>query len=426
MENDFENDNVTEEAQTQNPVPQNGKHPFAKGVFAGVVLSVAAAAVMILVMIQTGRLTIDRGEEAQTVSSGEEQFLIKKKLVDSYIQNGFLFDYSQQDLEDMMFRGLAAGLEDPYAAYYSAEEYQSMQETAKGVYYGIGVLAQQDRETKEISIGQVYEGGPAEEAGVLKGDVLLGVAGVDITGMDLSDVVDKIKGESGTTVHLKFRRGEDEILELDVERRDVKTIDVKWEMLEDNIAYVQILKFDSIAKTQFQEALKELQAQGAEKIVFDVRDNPGGGLDVVVDILDRLLPEGLITYMENKQGQRIQEIKSDAEHFVDLPMAVLVNGSSASASEVFTGALKDYGMAEVVGTKTYGKGIVQTIFPLGDGSAIKMTTSRYFTPNGVCIHGTGIEPDVTVELDESLQGKEKISHEEDNQLQKALEILKEK
>ena len=142
---------------------------------------------------------------------------------------------------------------------------------------------------------------------------------------------------------------------------------------------------------------------------------------VVVDILDRLLPEGLITYMENKQGQRIQEIKSDAEHFVDLPMAVLVNGSSASASEVFTGALKDYGMAEVVGTKTYGKGIVQTIFPLGDGSAIKMTTSRYFTPNGVCIHGTGIEPDVTVELDESLQGKEKISHEEDNQLQKALE-----
>ena len=434
MQTDFEQEKQElgeQEEEKQTAAPEMEAEPaaaeekkrgrFSSGVAAGIVLTLAVLAVAAAALVWTGRLSIERGGQAD---SGEEQFFLKKMLIDSYLENSFLYDYEEENLEDMMFKGLAAGLEDPYAAYYSAEEYEEMTKKSNGVYPGIGVLVQQDRRTMEITVEEVYEGGPAEEAGVQPGDQILRVEGQDVSEMELSDVVDMIQGETGTRVSIVFLRGEEE-LELSVERREVVTKDVKWEMLEDGVAYIQILRFDDVAEEQFAEALKWAEEQGAEKFLFDLRDNPGGNLDTVVEMLDLLLPEGVITYTENKQGERTQEFTSDAEHFVDQPMAVLVNGQSASAAEIFTGALKDYGMAKIVGTKTFGKGIVQTIFPLGDGSAIKMTTAKYFTPSGVCIQGTGIEPDVEIEANETLNADEEIPHEEDNQLQKALEVLRE-
>jgi len=243
--------------------------------------------------------------------------------------------------------------------------------------------------------------------------------------MDLNTVVSYMKGQEGTTVRLKvYRSTVNDYVEMDVERRSIEVPTVESEMLEDSIGYIMITEFDSVTADQFKERIDQLKAEGMKGLIVDVRGNPGGLLDVVVDMLDYMLPEGKIVYTEDKYG-RGDTFMSDAEHYFDMPLAVLVNGNSASAAEIFAGAIQDYEVGKIVGTTTFGKGIVQHIYPFNDGTAIKLTVSRYFTPNGTCIHEVGIVPDVEVELNEELRTAVSIEFDEDNQLQTAISVIKE-
>jgi carboxyl-terminal processing protease len=241
--------------------------------------------------------------------------------------------------------------------------------------------------------------------------------------MDLSEVVSMIKTEEGDTVKIQvIRDGEDDYLTFDVERADIEIPTVNAEMLDDNIGYIEITEFDTVTEEQFIQAMEQLEEDGMEKLIIDLRNNPGGVLQTVCNMLKQILPKGLIVYTEDKDGNRT-EYTCDGENEFTKPLVVLVNGNSASASEIFAGAVKDYGIGTLVGTKTFGKGIVQRIINLNDGTAVKLTVAKYYTPNGNDIHKVGIEPDVEVELDEGLEQKVTIEKDEDNQLQKAIEIL---
>ena len=341
----------------------------------------------------------------------------KLTLMDQIIDEYYLYEdeIDEKKLEEMIYLGYMAGLEEAYTTYYTAEEFEDVMESSSGTYSGIGAYVSQNINTGIITIVNPFEGAPAANAGVKKDDILFAVEGEEVTGMDLNMVVAKLKGEEGTTVKVTmYRSSEDEYVDLEIIRAVVNVPTVTHKMLENNIGYIQLTEFDTVTVEQFNFAVEELTAMGADRFVFDLRDNGGGLLSSVCDILDTILPKGLLVYTEDKNGNREEEWATDPE-CLDVPMVVLVNGHSASASEIFTGALKDYDKAEIIGTKTYGKGIVQSIIPLQDGSAVKLTVSEYFTPDGVAIHGIGIEPDIVVEYD--------AESEEDNQLQAAIDYL---
>ena len=295
--------------------------------------------------------------------------------------------------------------------------------SAKQNYYGIGAMLSQDRDSMQVTITHVYEGSPAEAAGLKNGDVITLVEDLESVSMELSDLVTHIRGEEGTTVHLQvYREGEPDYLEFDVKRANIDLPTVSHRMLDDRIGYIRIVEFGEPTVEQFEAAANELLEGGMRALVLDVRDNPGGMLTSVTEILDDFLPEGTLVYMQNKQGER-QDYTSSAERMFDCPVAVLINGNSASASEILAGAVRDFEYGKLIGTKTYGKGVVQTIIGLEDGDAIKLTTAKYFTPKGENIHGTGIEPDI--ELDFEYQGDETQAYDalKDNQVQKAMEVL---
>lgn len=364
--------------------------------------------------------------ESQNQEAITDELMTKLKLLEQCADDYFLFDTADaKDYQDNIYKGFMNALDDPYSCYYTADEYQTMMESTSGSYEGIGVVVSQNVQTKIITVVRPFEGCPGAEAGMLPGDILIEVAGNDVSGIDVSTVVSWIKGEGGTTVDIRvYRESEDKYYDFTVERRKIEVPTVAYEMLEDNIGYVQVTEFDEVTSDQYIAAVDDLKAQGMEGLIVDIRDNPGGLLSCVVDMLDYMLPEGTIVYTEDKNGEG-DTYTSDAEHYFDLPLAVLVNGNSASASEIFSGAIQDYETGTIIGTQTFGKGIVQSILPFNDGSAIKITVSRYFTPRGTCIHGEGITPDVEVELNEELKTKLTIEKSEDNQLQKAIENVKE-
>ena len=295
-------------------------------------------------------------------------------------------------------------------------------EGTSGTYYGIGAVLTQNINTKIVTILHVYPGTPAEEAGVKDGDLIVKVGDIDGDSMELSELVTYIKGEEGTTVHLELmREGEKDNIELDVERRKIEVPTVQYQMLEGNTGLIQITEFSEATPEQFSDAIKDLQGQGMTSVIMDLRDNPGGVLQSVCKMLDELLPEGILVYTEDKYGNR-SDYKSD-KSCMDIPMAVLINGNSASASEIFAGAIKDYKYGTLIGTTSFGKGIVQTIIPMEDGSAVKVTMAKYFTPNGNYIHDAGITPDI--ELEYEYQGEDETYNPmHDNQVVKALEVLK--
>ena len=399
------------------------KKQFLTGIAAGFVITmVLVEAVMFGQNVLADMESESRKENGQLdlTGSGVEA---KLEEIQALMETYYLEEIDTEQVEDYLYKGAVAGLGDIYAAYYTEEEYQSLIDSTNGSYYGIGVEISQNMSTGIITISRIFEGSPAEEAGLLPGDVIYKIAGQEVTGEDLNKVVSLIKGEEYTTVSVEVARdGQSGYLEFEVERRTIEVPTVESEMLEDNIGYIAITSFDDVTTEQFMTALDTLESQGMEALIVDLRNNGGGLVSSVCAILDRLLPEGLIVYTEDKYGNREEEF-SDAENYFDKPMAVLVNGNSASASEIFAGAIKDYGIGTLVGTTTYGKGIVQKIYPLSDGTAVKLTVSKYYTPNGNNIHGTGIEPDVTVELDEDLMYEVEIPKEEDNQLQAAIEAL---
>ena len=272
-----------------------------------------------------------------------------------------------------------------------------------------------------MTLVQIYDGSPAMEAGLKDNDILYKVEDLEVTGKDLTEVVSHIKGKKGTQVHLTVYRGDDrEEITVTAVRNTIEAQTIKYEMLEDQIGYVSVTEFDLVTYNQYEQALEDLKSKGMKGLVVDLRNNPGGNLSTVCEMLDLMLPEGLIVYTEDKNGNR-QETKSDAERQFELPLTVLMNGNSASASEIYAGAIQDYGIGKIVGTQSYGKGVVQQIFDLKDGTCVKLTIAEYFTPEGRNINGKGITPDVEVEYEENEEDPEA-----DNQLDRAVEVLKEK
>ena len=329
-------------------------------------------------------------------------------------------EVSDDELKEFLIKGYVSGLGDPYSVYYDKEETDSLFESTEGKFSGIGVSITQDSETGAMTFVNVYEEGAGAEAGFQAGDILYKIDGEDVTGQDLNNVVAKIKGEEGTQVEITVLRGENmEEYTATATRKLVEVHTVEHEMKSDGIGYIRITEFDSVTYDQFASALEDLENQGMTGLVIDLRNNPGGNLDTVCDILDLILPEGTIVSTKDKNGEG-ETYTSDEEHKMEIPLSVLTNGNSASASEIFAGAVQDYGVGTLVGTTTFGKGIVQQIFPLTDGTSIKLTISEYFTPKGRNIHGTGIDPDVEVEYEYN-----KEDPEADNQLEKAIEIVKE-
>lgn len=361
-----------------------------------------------------------KGKKSLTSRETMEKINYLENLIDLYYLNG----PDRTKMEDGIYAGMVEGLEDPYSRYYTAEEYGALNEETQGRYEGIGVVMQQN-EDGLVTFVRCYEGAPGEKAGLKAGDILYKVNDQEVTDMDLSTVAKKIKDPDINPVHLTLaREGESDYLELDIEKEEVKIPVVSHEMLDGHVGYLAVYEFTDVTFEQYQEAREDLERQGMEKLVIDLRDNPGGLLTSVCDVLGTILPKGLIVYTEDKYGKREEEL-CDGKTPIDIPLAVLVNENSASASEIFAGAVKDHKVGTIVGTTTYGKGVVQTIRDLGDGSALKLTVSNYYTPNGVNINGVGIEPDVEAEMDKSLQTGDTISREEDNQLQKAIEVLME-
>lgn len=349
-------------------------------------------------------------------ASSEEKLSVLKGLIDE----NYIGDVDEEALEEGIYKGYIQGLEDPYSVYYNEEETKDLYETTEGEYSGIGAVLSQDLESGVITLVQIYEDSPAAKAGLKDNDILTKVGDIEVTGMDLSEVVTYIKGEKGTDVDLSVLRGEDaEEITVTATRDTVEAQTVKYEMLEGQTGYLSISEFDSVTYAQYEEALNELTAQGMTGLIVDLRNNPGGNLNTVCEMLDLVLPKGTIVYTEDKDGKR-ETATSDDEHQINVPMVVLVNGNSASASEIYAGAIQDYGIGKIVGTQTYGKGVVQQIFDLGDGTSVKLTIAEYFTPNGRSIDGEGITPDVEVEYE-----ADENNPEADNQLEKALEVMKE-
>lgn len=349
-------------------------------------------------------------------ASSEEKLSVLKGL----IGENYIGDVDEEALEEGIYKGYIQGLEDPYSVYYNEEETKDLYETTEGEYSGIGAVLSQDLESGVITLVQIYEDSPAAKAGLKDNDILTKVGDIEVTGMDLSEVVTYIKGEKGTDVDLTVLRGEDaEEITVTATRDTVEAQTVKYEMLEGQTGYLSVSEFDSVTYAQYEEALNELTAQGMTGLIVDLRNNPGGNLNTVCEMLDLVLPKGTIVYTEDKDGKR-ETATSDDEHQINVPMVVLVNGNSASASEIYAGAIQDYGIGKIVGTQTYGKGVVQQIFDLGDGTSVKLTIAEYFTPNGRSIDGEGITPDVEVEYE-----ADENNPEADNQLEKALEVMKE-
>lgn len=367
-----------------------------------------------------------------------EKVTTKMSLIQDIIGEYFLYDEDVDNVEDYIYRGMMAGLDDPYSVYYSEEDYTSLTDSTNGTYSGIGAMISQNRTTGLCTVVKVFEGSPSFEAGMQPGDVIYKVEDTLVAAESLDVLVNNyIKGEEGTPVNITvYRADKDQYVDLTMNRRKIEVPTVEYRMIEDGIGYIAVSEFDIITVEQFEKAVDELQSKGMNRLIIDLRSNPGGVLQGAVQMADYLLPDKidkyekgkgktLIVYTADKNGKGDVYTASDG-HEVEMPIVVLTNGDSASASEVFTGALKDYDKCTVVGTTSYGKGIVQQLIPLGDGTAIKITTAHYYTPSGFDLHGKGIEPDVDVELDEKLKTQAVVKPEEDNQLQKAVEVLKEK
>lgn len=346
----------------------------------------------------------------------------KIEYLEKLIDQEYLGEVDNDEMAEGVYAGLVYGLGDVYSRYYTADEYAQETASTDGAYAGIGVSIQKNK-NGGVQIAECYEGGPGADAGLQTGDVITAINDTDVTDMELSDVVSLIRENKDKTIVLTvFRENEEKSREISVDVTDVELPSVFGEMLDKKTGYIQITQFTGVTPQQYKDTFAELKDKGMERLVIDLRDNPGGLLTSVCDILREILPEGLIVYTEDKYGNREEET-CDGKNKLDMPLAVLVNENSASASEIFAGAVQDHGVGTIVGTTTYGKGVVQELRQLSDGSAVKLTVSNYYTPNGNSINKVGIKPDVEVKLASVLLNKDEITHEEDNQLQKALNVI---
>ena len=334
----------------------------------------------------------------------------KIEYLEKLIDQKYLGEVDNDEMAEGVYAGLVYGLGDVYSRYYTADEYAQETASTDGAYAGIGVSIQKNK-NGGVQVAECYEGGPGADAGLQTGDVITAINDTDVTDMELSDVVSLIRENKDKTIVLTvFRENEEESREISVDVTDVELPSVFGEMLDKKTGYIQITQFTGVTPQQYKDMFAELKDKGMERLVIDLRDNPGGLLTSVCDILREILPEGLIVYTEDKDGNREEET-CDGKNKLNMPLAVLVNENSASASEIFAGAVQDHGVGTIVGTTTYGKGVVQELRQLSDGSAVKLTVSNYYTPNGNSINKVGIKPDVEVKLASVLLNKDEITHD---------------
>lgn len=378
------------------------------GLFIGIIIGAAAIAAVFA-------FTTTR---SQATTATEMDYETKVEFILSYLKAYYLNDLDDETIETALAKGLMANIGDKYATYYTPEEFQEQISSVNGTYAGIGVRIVEN-DDGYIEVYEVFDGSPAQEAGIHVKDLIVEADGQrDFETMD--ELVAIVTGEEGTTVDIVVERDGEEI-PMTVERRAIETESVYSTMMDDTVGYIQITSFNAASVQQFRDAIDSLLEQGMTSVIMDLRNNPGGDYDSVVSMIDRIVPEGTIVSTENKEGITSTE-SSDAE-CLDIPIVLLVNENTASAAELFTMALHDYDMAEIVGTTTYGKGIVQSIYQLPDGSGLKFTTEKYYGPAGECIQDVGITPDYEVEIPEEAYEDGIIYEYEDTQLQKAAELL---
>lgn len=403
---------------------RSGKGEYIRGLLTGLAAMLAVLLVIFIVVWQLGFVNIGNYQGSGTGNLLSQDEMNKIEMLYTLVKSNYYEDVDDGELVNGIYHGLLDGVGDPYSVYYTEEEYEDLMISTTGQYYGIGAQLMQDPDTMMVSISHVYDGTPAKEAGLKDGDTIVQVNDIEADTMELAQLVTHIRGEEGTTVHLKiYREGEKDYLEYDVERAKVDLPSVESRVLTDEIGYIQVLEFAESTPEQFEEAISQLQDQGMKKMIVDLRDNGGGVLESCREMLDVILPEGVVVYTEDKYGSR-QNYYSDGETYMDLPIVVLVNGNSASASEIFAGAIRDYDYGTLIGTQTFGKGIVQSVTQLSDGSAVKLTTAKYFTPNGDYIHGVGITPDIELEYEYTGdEESDEYDYMADNQVLKAIEVL---
>lgn len=401
-----------------------GSRFYRKGLLTGIIATFSA---MVLIVLSVADVCLKKGylhigingdvyiqSDAVTDESGiGSEVEAKLNAIDSVLDSFYFEEVDDEKAKDSIYKAYLSSYGDKYTVYYTADEYKKLTETTNGTFSGIGAVCQISSEGG-ILLMDVYESGAGYKAGLRSGDRIIQVDGTDVTDMDLSSAVALVKGEKGTQVGLKIVR-DGATSDYTVVRDEIEVQTVNYAITEDNIGYISVSQFENVTAKQFKAAIEELKSEGAKGIIIDIRNNPGGLLTTVISMLKDILPNGLIVYTEDKDGNRKEYSDNDNEE-LDMPLAVLVNGNSASASEIFAGAIQDYGKGVIVGTQTFGKGIVQTVKPLTDGSAIKFTIAKYFTPKGQDIHGKGVTPDVVVEYDKDA--------DEDTQISAALESVR--
>lgn len=428
LSNNYNNDNPLFQPQPQpqqppqTPPENNGGRKFVGGLLVGFLCACFVLVGSYVFLNAAAGVNRRAANPASSDDLLDQATLDKIRLLEKTINdNYYKTDIDVEDEKNGIYKGLLDSLGDPYSVYYTEEELVKLMSDTQGVYYGIGAYVSLDNTIGMPRISGVIPGTPAESAGLAIDDIIYEVDKNSTQGLTLEEVVKMIKGEEGSFVHLTLIRGtSSDNLEIDVTRAKIEVPTVNTRMLDDGIGYLQITEFDDVTYDQFVEGMAELRGNDIKGLIIDLRSNPGGNLSTVCDIARQLLPEGHIVYTMDREGNR-EDYDCDGKHEIDIPVVVLVNKYSASASEILAGALKDYQKATLVGTTTYGKGIVQRIINLKDGTAVKLTVSSYYTPNGVNIHGIGIDPDVEIEYDaEAATGEDKV----DNQLEKAIEVMK--
>ncbi len=415
--------------EEKNIVPGNsGKRNYLLGIISGVVLVLALNFAYSAFLPQTNIFDIGgntpKTDSTANKNSGSADQKIDEifKILDTY----YVGEYDKEDLKQNMFQGLVYGVGDPYTSYMDKDTFEKYMTSIDGNYSGIGITVTNDTETNSIVIISLFEGYPGQKAGLLPGDRIVKVNGKDVSGEIMDEAISIIKGEPDTHVSISvFRPSDNTTKDYDLVRENISVPTVSHKMLENDIGYLRITQFDKVTLDQFKQAYADLQNSNMKGLIIDLRNNPGGLLNVVCSITDMLVPKSVITYTEDKNGKR--ENYNSGDDRIEIPLLLLVNGGSASASEVMSGAVQDLGVGELVGTKTFGKGLVQNIFECKDGSAVKVTIAKYYTPRGVCIHGIGIEPDYVVEMSDELSVKiSSLTMDEDVQLKKAFDIMSEK
>ena len=398
---------------------------FLRGVIMG-----AAGCILVLLSALTiaqyaGKINVAAGLKWDENGMSKEAVEIKDKaeILLSYINRFYLNDIDYGKMGDIIYKAMVSGLDDKYAAYYTKDEYKDISEKTKGEFCGIGAYISQGKNDNSLKVAGVVKGGPAEKAGIKKGDIIVEVDGENIQGKDSSYAVSKMKGKKGTNVSISvMRKGNKKPITFNIKREVIHDNTVSYKMLDNNIGYISVSAFETVTKKQFKSAVDCLEKKNEKGLIIDLRDNGGGLLDTALDMLDQILPKKLVVYTKDKNGVAEEYYTKDDKE-IKIPIVILVNGNSASASEVFCGALRDYGKAKLLGTKTFGKGIVQSSFAFRDGTGLKFTTSKYYTPKGINIHGTGFEPDIKVKSNGKMTALKESGYKVDNQINAALDYL---